>query len=99
MQARILDFTASEESGRTYHFEGQSLPTGEVVIPSAQTNDEWYESLDAVEAHGTDTLEGSQETGETQEWSAEDLAKSITGAAREFGVDAVPESLRRHIEF
>lgn len=97
MQTTVLDFTAVEESGRTYHFEGQMLPTGEVVIPNASSPDEWYESLDSVEAHGTDVIEHSEETGQTQEWSDTDIARSIAAMARECGEDAIPETLRAYL--
>ena len=97
-----IEFTAREfnsdgefsDDSPHYTFDGFRLPTGEVVIPAASTNDSWFASDDAVQANGCAEIVARADLDETEEWSHEQIAQSVRGSASEFGRDAIPESLR-----
>lgn len=97
MKLEIYSFAATEENGK-YQFEGYKLPTGEILCPEESTNDTFYACLDDVQAHGAAFVESSEPTGRTIEFSEAELRESIQGSAREFGNDAIPESLRSWLD-
>jgi len=102
MKLDVYEFTATEDCNgnddREYTFKGYLLPTGEVLCPEQQTNDSFYESLDAVQAHGNAFVQNYEKTGKTVNFTDEELAESILGSAREFGKSAIPKSLRQWLK-
>ena len=94
----IYEFTATEAGFDNYTFRGYLLPTGEVLCPEAQTNDTFYQSLDAVDAHGGATVQSYAKTGETVNFTEDKLREAIKGTASEFGNDAIPRSLLHWLE-
>ena len=89
-----LIVTASEQDGSRYTFAALELPTGQCVVPGESTSDCWYPSRDEIEANGMASVESIEETGEPADWSDEDIAASLRQSVREFGREAIPESLR-----
>lgn len=97
MKLDVYKFTATEDCNgnddREYTFKGYLLPTGEVLCPEQQTHDSFYESLDAVQAHGNAFVQSYEKTGTTVNFTEDELRKAITGSASEFGKSAIPKSL------
>mgnify|MGYP001609082322 CR=1 FL=1 len=91
MHATIVEFTAVEESGREYNFTGYLLATGEVCVPYETTHDGWFASIEDVDASGTAQITGRVVTTRHTRIAA---ITSVRGSAKEFGAEAVPESLR-----
>jgi len=77
-----------------FDFEAHELPTGECVVVGSMNADEWYASRDEIEANGAAFVVGVEETGETAEWTQEEIRKSVYRSRSEYGLDAIPESLR-----
>jgi hypothetical protein len=100
MKLDIYEFTATEDcdgnDDREYTFNGYLLPTGAVLCPEEQTNDSFYESLDAVQAHGLAFVQSYKKIGSI-DFSDDELRASVTGSAGEFGKSAIPESLRCYL--
>lgn len=98
MKLDVYEFTATEDcdgnDDREYTFKGYLLPTGEVLCPENQTNDSFYESLDAVQAHGAAFVQAYEKTGRTVTFTDEELREAIKGSANEFGKQAIPATLR-----
>lgn len=94
MTFQVYEFTAFDPNANNeYTFKGYLLLTGEVLIPAAQTNDEFFSSLDEVEAHGNDEITKYEATGRTIDFTDDEFRTAVTGSASEFGASAVPESL------
>ena len=91
--AKILAFTTTDGS-----FEGDELPTGEIIVRGETTADTFWESRFAVEACGMETITGISETGRTAEWTVEEIRDAVRGSAREFGEDSIPLSLASFLE-
>jgi|SRR5262245_8399040 len=95
MKLNVYEFTARDiDNQHIYTFPVYVFPTGEALIPESQTHDSFYKNLDAVEGHGNDVIESYERTNRTVTFTDEEMAESILGSAREFGEDAIPESLR-----
>lgn len=102
LKANIVEFTAAEydsfsggEQGR-YTFTGYKLQTGEVCVPHESTNDEWFATVDDVEACGTDRIESFEVSDTIVTFTLSELVTSVTGSAREFGQSAIPKSLHKY---
>jgi hypothetical protein len=96
MELKKLIFTAQEDGGETFEFEGYELPTGEVCVPYETSPDGWFANRSEVEANGNAVVIEISETGETVEI---DVAESVAASALEFGDDAIPASLLRVLFF
>lgn len=95
MKLDVYEFTAHNiNTQREHTFKVYALPTGEALVPAESTHDSFYESLDAVEGHGNDEIKGYERTGRTVSFTNEEIAESVLSSAREFGEEAIPESLR-----
>ena len=103
MEIKILKFTATESDpftggdDRTYTFKGYELPTGEVWVDYENSNNAYFMSRDEVEASGGACVTGVEETGDTFDIADDDLREAIAGSAREYGLEAVPESLHKYV--
>jgi hypothetical protein len=94
MTFEIYEFTAYDPNAQEeFTFKGYKLPDGEVFVPEEQSNDCFYESLDMVEGHGFDEIRGVKLTGETVNFTEDELRDAIEGSAREFGETAIPATL------
>lgn len=91
-------FTAQEPTGFKYEFLAGELPNGEVRVSCDTCSDGWFANLDSVQANGEDTILSYEATERAFSWTEDDLRKSVTGSAREFGLVAIPESLHRWID-
>lgn len=95
MHLAVYEFTAYDpHAQRTHHFAAYVLPTGEVLVPQEQTNDTFFDSLETVEAHGNDTIEGYTALDQTVTLSEDEVRAAIRGSAGEFGPEAIPASLQ-----
>lgn len=95
MKAQVYEFTAYDPNAdRSHTFKAYQFPTGEVMVPAEQTHDSFFESLDAVEAHGNDVIRGYEATGKTVSFTDDELREAVTGTAEEFGIEAIPASLQ-----
>lgn len=84
-----MDGTSGESCFNVYEF-----PNGLVLVEGYNTNDWFFENRDAIEACGTAVVSSIEETGRTEDFTAESLLKSVQGSIKEFGVDAVPSKHR-----
>ena len=91
MFAKVIEFTAIEESGREYTFKAYELTTGEVCVPYETTSDGWFSSVEEVDACGTDQIVAYARLEQQTNLAA---ITSVRQSAKEFGTDAIPESLR-----
>ena len=99
MNFAVYEFTAYDpEADIDYTFHGYLFPTGEVMIPCADTHDEFYESLDTAEAHGADEILKYAPKGEDYLFSDKEIRDAIIGSASEFGHYAIPDTLRSWLQ-
>lgn len=89
LKARKIVFTAIEQNGSQYTFDGVEYENGVVQIPAENTNDSFYVNSEAVEANGNAQVT-TYKRGEFVEVERDYLIEAIDGSAAEFGVDAVP---------
>lgn len=95
MTFQVYEFTAYDPNAdKEFTFKGYQMPGGEVLIPEEQTHDSFYENLDAVEGHSSDEIKGFESTGKTVNFTEDELRESVSGAAEEFGKEAIPASLQ-----
>lgn len=99
MTFNVYEFTAYDPGAdREFTFTGYQLPGGEVLVPEEQTHDSFYESLDDVQGHGYDEIKSYEATGRTVSFTENELREAVTGSAKEFGEEAIPESLKHLIQ-
>jgi hypothetical protein len=99
--ARILTVTAQEpaqDGGKEYTFQAYEITTGECCVPYETSADGWFQSVHSIQANGNDWVVRVEDSGETCDWTAEDTQASVQASAREYGIEAVPETLRHYVE-
>jgi len=90
---RVLTITA-EEGGQTYEYPAYLLPGGEVLVPAETCAASFWASQEEVLPIGTDEIVEIRETGGLSRWTMEEITEAVQQSAREFGEDAIPESLK-----
>ena len=91
---RVLTITAEEEGGQTYEYPAYLLPGGEVLVPAETCAASFWASQEEVLPIGTDEIVEIRETGGLSRWTMEEITEAVQQSAREFGEDAIPESLK-----
>ena len=86
----IADPTRCKGSFNVLEFEN-----GLILVPGESTNDWFFDDRDSIDACGGDIVTSVEETGETEEWTSEQLLRAIQESVKEFGVDSVPQ---KHLE-
>lgn len=97
-KAKVLTITAEETGQDDYEFKAYELPTGECCVPYESGADCWYATRDDIEANGLASVAGIEETEETVDWTVEEIKESVSLSRREYGIDAIPESLVQYAE-
>lgn len=95
--AKVLIVTTKELSSvpginDACEFEVLEFENGLIVVEGSTTNDWYFEARSCIEPCGTAVVASINESGETRQWNATTLLKSVQGSIKEFGVDAVPNN-------
>ena len=88
--AKLNDDNAAAGEFKVYEFDN-----GLILVPSASTNDWFFEDSDSIEACGNDVVTEIEDTGTTVTWTARELLESIQSSMKEFGIDSVPS---KHVD-
>lgn len=91
---RVLTILAEEEGGQTYEYPAYLLPGGEALVPGETCADTFWASKEEVLPIGTDEIVEIRETGGLSRWTMEEITEAVQQSAREFGEDAIPETLK-----
>jgi hypothetical protein len=92
-----LILTAEEDDGSTYDFEAYELPTGECVVHYEGSHDAWWPTRNDIEANGTAFVVEVKDDNKSIEWTRTILSRSVSGSAREYALESVPESLHKYV--
>ena len=95
MEFKVWEITAENENGDQHTWDVFESPTGETVDVCELHADQWYDSVDDVEAYGLDNIVSCKATDRTCVWSEPEIRHSVRKSARSYGKDAIPETLKR----
>ena len=90
LEVACEELVQGESSSPRYTFKAIEFWNGLILVQSDTTNDWFFGSRDEIDACGNAQVTGVVETGETEEWTSEEVLRSIQGSIREFGEDSVP---------
>jgi len=86
MKANKLTIHAQEEGyGETYSFPVWEFESDLILVPGDDTDDWFFVCREDIQINRTTEVIGVEETGESTEWSLEDLRKSIKGSLATYG--------------
>jgi hypothetical protein len=104
LTVKVLEVTAKtpandpSESDKFFTFKAYEFSNGVVSVPYETTNDGFFLNRDFIDGCGNDEIEAVEETGNTFEWSTEDLKESITASIDEFGDDEATQKAMELID-
>lgn len=99
LTAKVLAVQVKElgdgKNSEPYVFEALEFANGLILVEGESTNDWFFDSRSDIKPCGNAQVVDVQEVGRTEQWTSQELLKSVQGSIWEFGEASVPS---KHFE-